>query len=365
MYGLMYRQIDGVSMGCPFGPILANIFVGFQETHLFDRFPKPFIYLRYVDDTFVSFRSRNDALSFFDKLNKLHPSLTFTMEEENNGEVPFLDVLVERHDTSFLTTVYRKPTFTGLYLSWHSFAPRSRKLNLIRCLSYRALNICCDYKIEDELKVIRDIFINNGYPEEVIEDNIKLTVTMFKNKNKTFGPPKCPVYFRLPWVGSAIQSFAERIASSVHHYYHAVNLRPIFTTRMAFNSIHKDKLPIFKQSMLIYRFVCRCNSTYIGKTCQRLEVRIRQQIPRFILSKGRQTSRHSQAMDSAIGEQFLTMNSCRTNYEDDRFSFLHRARDKIYLKVLEAIYIVINRRTLCRQLSTHILNILGNCWKLK
>ena len=112
-------------------------------------------------------------------------------------------MLVERCDSSFLTPVYRKPTFTGLYLSWHSFAPRSKKLNLIRFLSYRALNICSHCKIEDELRVIKDIFINNGYPEEVIDDNIKFTVTRFKNKNNNFGPPKCPLYFRLPWVGSA------------------------------------------------------------------------------------------------------------------------------------------------------------------
>ena len=181
---IMYRQIEGVSMGSPLGPILANIFVGFQERHLFERFSKPFIYLRYVDDTFVSFRSRNDALLFFDKLNELHSFLTFTMEEENNNKLSFLHVLVERCDSSFLTSVYRKPTFTGLYLSWNSFAPRSRKLNLIRCLSYRDLNICSDCKTEDELKVIKDIFINNGYPEEVIDDNIKFTVTSSKIRTK-------------------------------------------------------------------------------------------------------------------------------------------------------------------------------------
>ena len=111
---------------------------------------------------------------------------------------------------------------------------------------------------------------------------------------------------------------------------------------MAFNSTHNDKLPIFKQSMLIYRFVCRCSSTYIGRTCQRLEVRIRQHIPRVILSKGQQTSGHPQAMDSAIGEHLLTINSCRTSYEDDCFSVLHRTRNKIHFKVLEAIYIAIN-----------------------
>ena len=71
-------------------------------------------------------------------------------------------------------------------------------------------------------------------------------------------------------------------------------------------------------------------------------VRIRQHIPRVILSKGRQKSGHSQTMDSDIGEYLLTINTCRTNYEDDCFSVLHRARDKIHLKILEAIYIAIN-----------------------
>ena len=153
--------------------------------------------------------------------------------------------------------------------------------------------------------------------------------------NKVFGPPKCPVYFRLPWVGW-----------------------PIFTSRPAFNSTKKDKLPIFKQSNLIYKFVCRCNSTYIGMTCQHLEVRVRQHIPRSLLS-GRLISGHSQAMDSAIGEHLLTINSRRTSYEDDCFSVLHRARDKFHHKFLEAIYISMNRPSLCRQLNYHTLNILG------
>ena len=101
------------------------------------------------------------------------------MEEENGNKLQFLDVLVERNEPVFLTSIYRKPTFTGLYLSWDTFAPKSTKLNLIKCLSFRALNICSDSKIEEELKVIREIFLNKGYPEEVIDDNINSTVTKF------------------------------------------------------------------------------------------------------------------------------------------------------------------------------------------
>ena len=193
--------------------------------------------------------------------------------------------------------------------------------------------------------------IDNGYPEDIIDDNIKHTVTKFKNINKVFGPPKCPVYFRLPWVGFASESFVNKIASSVSRCYHAVNLRPIFTSRPAFNSTNKNKLPILKQSNLIYKFV-------IGMTSQRFEVRVRQHVPGSLLS-GRQTSGHSQAIDSAIGEHLLTINSCRTSYEDDCFSVLHRVRDKFHLKFLEAIYISMNRPSLCRQLNNLTLNILG------
>ena len=65
---VMHRQIEGIIMGSPLGPILANSFLGFHERLLFEKFPKPFIYLRYVDDTFVSFSSRSEALMIFHKL---------------------------------------------------------------------------------------------------------------------------------------------------------------------------------------------------------------------------------------------------------------------------------------------------------
>ena len=93
-------------------------------------------------------------------------------------------------------------------------------------------------------------------------------------------------------------------------------------------------------------------------TSQRLEVRVRQHIPRSLWSD-RLISGHSQAMDSAIGEHLHTMNSCRTCYEDDYFSVLHRARNKSHLKILVAIYISMNFPCLCRQLNNRILNMFG------
>ena len=60
----MYRQIDGVAIGSPLGPALANIFVGHYKSYLFGRVKKPPMYYRYLDDTFAIFDSKNDCDEF-------------------------------------------------------------------------------------------------------------------------------------------------------------------------------------------------------------------------------------------------------------------------------------------------------------
>ena len=88
----MYNQTDGVAMGSPLGPALANIFVGYYEEKLFSQTQKPPTYFRYVDDTFAIFDHRAEANEFLTKLNCLHPSLLFTFEKEEGKCLPFFDV---------------------------------------------------------------------------------------------------------------------------------------------------------------------------------------------------------------------------------------------------------------------------------
>ena len=129
-------------MGSPLEPALANIFVGYYESKLFQTTSKPEMYYRYMDDTFVVFSNEVECNLFLDSLNSLHPSLRFTLEKESNLALPLLDVLVEKFPSKFITSIYRKPTFTGQYLRWNSFSPRKRKTNLILRLTHWALAIC-------------------------------------------------------------------------------------------------------------------------------------------------------------------------------------------------------------------------------
>ena len=62
---------------------------------------------------FAIFRSEEECTSFLDALNSMRSALKFTFGKEENDQLSFLDVLVEKSNEGFLTSVSRKPTFTG------------------------------------------------------------------------------------------------------------------------------------------------------------------------------------------------------------------------------------------------------------
>ena len=160
------------------------------------------------------------------------------MDEEKDNQLPFLDVLVERCSFAFITSIYRKPTFTGWYLSWDVFALKSWKINLIKCLTFRALKICSDNGIKSEFEQIKNWVM--GILRKLLLTPMNRTVDKFRNNIVPFGSPKCPVYVRFPWIGSLSQLIANKVSSSVTPCYNAALVWTIFTTRAAFCSIHKD-----------------------------------------------------------------------------------------------------------------------------
>jgi hypothetical protein len=346
----MYRQVDGVAMGSPLGPILANIFVGYYEEQLFASRKKPILYLRYVDDIFALFDTTTEMNDFLVDLNSLHPSLVFTKEEELNKTLPFLDVLVERINSSFVTSVYRKPTFDGEYIPWNSFCPKKRKINLISCLVNRALKICSPTKLEHEIENISTIFLNRGYPELIIKRTIKRTIEM-KERPTPFGPDKCPVYLRLPYIGHVSKRFEKQVTDIVGKAFGSVRLRVMFKTTKPLSGTPKDFSPIQENNNVIYHFKCHCNSEYVGRTSQRFHLRRDQHVPNNIRKwmEDQQRRKPSANYFTAIGSHLLSNPECAQHYTDERFKILARGRNQFHLKVLESLFIQTMKPELCKQ----------------
>ena len=70
---VLYKQVDGVAMGSPLVPTLANAFLCHYEKEWFDNCPihfKSVINKRYVDDIFILFSSKEHLQLFGDYMNK-------------------------------------------------------------------------------------------------------------------------------------------------------------------------------------------------------------------------------------------------------------------------------------------------------
>ena len=77
---------------------------------------KPVVYRRYVDDTFLLFRSTEHVEKFKKYINKQHKNISFPSEMEQNGSFSFLDIKMNRENNKFVTSVYQKPALEFLLI---------------------------------------------------------------------------------------------------------------------------------------------------------------------------------------------------------------------------------------------------------
>ena len=116
----IYKQIHGCAMGSPVSPVVANLCMEEIEKRAINTTTvSPKFWKRYVDDSFCIIKS--DAVaSFHDSLNSIDQHISFTIEHESNGQLPFLDTLISRDNGKLLVDIYRKPTHMDRYLDFHS-----------------------------------------------------------------------------------------------------------------------------------------------------------------------------------------------------------------------------------------------------
>ena len=153
--GINYYQIDGVAMGSPLGPVLANLFMGYHEKIWLEEFKtcEVVLYRRYVDNIICLFACEKDADKFFTFLNSRHPNIKFTFEKEKDSKIAFLDICINETNHSFCTSVFRKSTSIGVYTNFSSFIPFSYITELIKTLIHRTYAISSSWNLfHDKIK---------------------------------------------------------------------------------------------------------------------------------------------------------------------------------------------------------------------
>ena len=335
----LYRQKDGVAMGSPLSPTFANAFLCHHEKIWLDECPlafKPLFYKRYVDDTFLLFKNPEQIPKFLNYLNSRHNNIKFTVELEKNNSLPFLDTLVTKNGNQISTSVYRKPTFTGLGTNFLSFIPEQFKINSIKTLLFRGYNICSDWlSFHKEMEFLKTFFLNNGYPPHIFYKTLK---TFLNNIHTNTPPPKeTPTirYISLPYYGLLSFDTRKKLEKILKLAHPDILFRFVFTNPCTIGSQfrHKEQLPVDLTSNIVYLFTClHCKMRYIGETQRNLSLRI----PEHLGLSPRTGKPISKPSHSNIRSHSLQMkHPC--NQGD--FSLLHKARNYLDLPILESLYI--------------------------
>ena len=109
----------------------------------------------------------------------------------------FLDIKITRELNSFSTSVYCKPTFSGVFTNFDSFIPLSYKTGLIWSLLYRAFSL-----FHQEILKLKDIFKRNGYSTSFIDNCVKRFLDKVFIKKKSFlTASKKELVCVLPFIG--------------------------------------------------------------------------------------------------------------------------------------------------------------------
>ena len=122
--GNIYVQNDGVAMGSPLEPVLANILtVELEQSVIPAPMDKMKCWTRDVADT-LSYIKTDSMDHVLKMLNGFHRNIQSTYKVVTDSKISFLDVLVILDASNNIsTTVYRKSTNNDIYLNWEYFAP--------------------------------------------------------------------------------------------------------------------------------------------------------------------------------------------------------------------------------------------------
>ena len=135
---------------------------------------KPLIWLRYIDDIFFIWTHGEQELERFLKdLNNFTPNLSFTHEASKNC-IPVLDLKVKLTDGKLDTDLYIKPTDHHQYIHYLFSHPEHTKRSNVYSQTLCINRLCSLEKDFNYHKLnMKEWFIKSGYPESVVEKEIK------------------------------------------------------------------------------------------------------------------------------------------------------------------------------------------------
>ena len=335
-----YRQTDGLAMGSPPAPHLANGWLSKYDPIIK---ADACLYARYMDDILQNMKVRliDEKL---EEINNLHPSLTFTIERENDSSIPFLDMSIINEGGNLSSTWYNKPTDTGLIMNFHALAPKRYKRSVVSGFVHRIHRACSEWgHFHNSLQRAKKILEANQYPPAFYEPIIHATLSAIfspQEETSTLTQQQHPLATQETTVPqpspeettSTMQKhklFVQYRGKCTEDYAQALHranapCTVVMTLRKLKTMLPSLKPPVEKtlRSGVVYKLSCpRCQSCYVGQTIRHLRTRF---------------SEH-QTPSAAVAKHLSCCQTTLTCQETEILASTRRGQ--VFLMTLEVIWI--------------------------
>lgn len=324
-----YKQKQGLAMGSPLSPLMAELFMEEIEKTIFESplSQKIFFWYRYVDDILICYSGNiqeiQETLTF---INNIHPNISFTSEVEQNNQINFLDLTISRQNANKLSfNIYRKPTFSDATIPADSSHPFSHKIAAYRSMVNRAFSIPLSKEnLNNEIDIIKEIATNNGFTIDIINNLVtqkyrEITVSKIYPRIKENSDKK---FVSLTYFGPLSEKISYVISKD--------NLRVAYKPSQKISNLFynaKQKTDKNKKSG-VYKLSCEeCNSCYIGQTGRAFNIRYNEHLKSFENRKN----------NSNFANHFLEVNHSFPSI--DKLEVLHYSTKSRKLNLLESIEI--------------------------
>ena len=206
-----------------------------------------------------------------DHLNHQHPAIQVTIEEELEGKIPFLDVLVEKHGTGVQTSVFRKKTHTDRYINFKCHHHPRILSGVVKCLKDRADKVCHHTTKSQEIEHLKQVFRANGFPESSLK---KILDGPIRRDTPTPTPTtveeeRQKVIF-LPYVHG--------LSQKIENICRRLGIKTIFKSSNTLRQslVHvKNSIPEEKKKGVVYEVPCMdCEQVPIGETGRTMQKRV-------------------------------------------------------------------------------------------
>jgi len=247
-------------MGAPSSSILSEVYLQYIEHKaIYDVLLRIQIlgYFRYVDDILIVYsHDKTNIKEVLKNFNGIIPTMQFTIEEESNNQLNFLDFTIKKGNNRISFDIYRKPTTTDIIIPQESCHPMEHKLSAIRYLQNRNETYPTDPDCKlRERSIINHILRNNNYDS---------TITHTRNNEPKTSRSKTQ---KTKW---AKFTYMGRKTRYITKLFKPFDIGISFSTRNNINTLLKESIDNLDNKYNkngVYQLTCtECKKKYTGQT---------------------------------------------------------------------------------------------------